>query len=202
MLDTVRAFAVLAVVVHHAWFVAGMPPLPLDLGFKTVWLGFACQGAALGVDIFFVLSGFLLSLIWHRAALWGSPRPSLARYFLRRFLRIVPPYWFMLLVMGLLMAGATIPWDAIGSSDGVKALAAHFFFVQHLFPSTSGGFAAVNGSLWTLTIEVLFYLTLPLLARAFVGDRWRIGLPLSVAFSLLWIWLSRHHLDGLTAHLL
>jgi peptidoglycan/LPS O-acetylase OafA/YrhL len=202
LLDTVRALAVLAVVVHHTWFVAGSPLVPVDLGPKTVHLAFAFQGLGLGVDIFFVLSGFLLSMPWHRAAIAGSPQPSLPRYFMRRFLRIVPPYWFMLMVMGLLMAGATIPWSAIGTHDGVKALVAHFFFVQYLFPSTSGGFATVNGSLWTLTIEMLFYITLPLLVLAFVNGRWRIGLPLSIAFSLLWVWLSWHRLDALVNHLL
>jgi peptidoglycan/LPS O-acetylase OafA/YrhL len=197
ILDTVRAFAVLAVVVHHTWYVAGSPPLPLDLGVKTISLGAALSGAGLGVDIFFVLSGFLLSMPWHRAFAKGAPRPNLSRYFLRRFLRIVPPYWFMLLVMGLLMAGTTIPWTAIGSSDGLEALLAHVFFVQYLFPSTSGGFAAVNGSVWTLTIEMIFYVTLPLLVLGFLGGRWRYGLPISIVFSLFWVWLSWHHLGGL-----
>lgn len=197
ILDTVRAFAVLAVVVHHTWYVAGSPALPVDLGVKTISLGFAFSGAGLGVDIFFVLSGFLLSMPWHRAELKGAPRPALGRYFLRRFLRIVPPYWFMLLVMGLLLAGTTIPWTAIGSSDGLEALLAHVFFVQYLFPATSGGFAAVNGSVWTLTIEMIFYIVLPLMVLGFVGRRWRYGLPVSIVFSLFWVWLAWHHLDGL-----
>lgn len=197
MLDTVRAFAVLAVVMHHTWYAAGSPALSIDLGVKTISLAAALSGAGLGVDIFFVLSGFLLSMPWHRAALSGGPKPSLGRYFLRRFLRIVPPYWFMLLVMGLLMAGTTIPWSAIGSSDGVDALLAHVFFVQYLFPSTSGGFAAVNGSVWTLTIEMIFYVVLPLMVLAFVGRRWRIGLPASIVFSLVWVWLAWHGLDRL-----
>lgn len=202
ILDTVRAFAVLAVVVHHTWYVAGSPLLPINLGFATVHLGYGLSGAGLGVDIFFVLSGFLLSMPWHRAALSGSSRPALGRYFLRRFLRIVPPYWFMLMVMGLLMAGATIPWSAIGGHDGVQALMAHVFFVQYLFPSTSGGFAAVNGSVWTLTIEMIFYVVLPLLVLGFVGRRWRIGLPVSIVFSLVWVWLSWHHLGPLVDYLL
>jgi peptidoglycan/LPS O-acetylase OafA/YrhL len=201
MLDTVRAFAVLAVVVHHTWYVAGSPPLPLTIGPKTISLAAGFQGAGLGVDIFFVLSGFLLSMPWHRAARDGKPRPDLGRYFTRRFLRIVPPYWFMLLVMLLLMGNATIPWPAVGGSDGVKAIIAHVFFVQYLFPTTSGGFAAVNGSLWTLTIEMLFYITLPVLIYAFLGRRWRWGLPISIAFSLLWVWLSWHHFGGLVGHL-
>jgi peptidoglycan/LPS O-acetylase OafA/YrhL len=201
ILDTVRAFAVLAVVMHHAWYVAGSPLLPIDLRFKTFSLGDALSGAGLGVDIFFVLSGFLLSMPWHRAALAGTRRPDLRRYFVRRFLRIVPPYWFMLFVMGVLMAGTTIPWAAIGSHDGVKALVAHFFFVQYLFPSTSGGFAAVNGSVWTLTIEMIFYVTLPILILGFTGRRWRFGLPISVAFSLLWVWLAWHHLGAWVDHL-
>lgn len=200
ILDSVRAFAVLAVVVHHTWFVAGSPPLLVDLGPQTISLGAAFQGAGLGVDIFFVLSGFLLSMPWHRADRDGTPRPAVRRYFTRRFLRIVPPYWFMLFVMLLLMGNATVPWPAMGGPDGVKAIVAHIFFAQYLFPTTSGGFAAVNGSVWTLTIEMLFYLTLPILIHAFVGRRWRWGLPVSIAVSLLWVWLSWHHLGGLVDH--
>jgi peptidoglycan/LPS O-acetylase OafA/YrhL len=201
ILDTVRAFAVLAVVVHHAWNVAGNAPLPVDLGFKTISLGAAFAGSSLGVDIFFVLSGFLLSMPWHRAALAGKPRPDLRRYFLRRFLRIVPPYWFMLMVMGLLMAGTTIPWTAIGTSEGLQSVLAHIFFAQYLFPVTSGGFAAVNGSVWTLTIEMIFYITLPVLVLAFTRQRWRVGLPASIVFSLIWVWLSWNHLGALVDHL-
>lgn len=201
LLDTVRAFAVFAVVVHHTWFVAGSPALPLDLGVHTLSLGFALEGAGLGVDIFFVLSGFLLSMPWHRAAIGAGQSPSIARYFVRRFLRIVPPYWFMLLVMLLLMAGTTIPWTAVGSPEGVKSIVTHVFFVQYLFPSTSGGFAAVNGSVWTLTIEMLFYITLPVLIYGFIKERWLIGLPVAIGFSLIWVWLSWHHLGALVDHL-
>jgi peptidoglycan/LPS O-acetylase OafA/YrhL len=82
----------------------------------------------------------------------------------------------------------------------VKSIFASFFFLQYLFPVTSGGFAAVNGSIWTLTIEMLFYVTLPVLIYAFIGKRWRVGLPISIAFSLLWVWLSWHHLGAIVNH--
>lgn len=201
ILDTVRAFAVFAVVIHHTWFAAGSPTLPLDVGVGTIYFGGALQGAGLGVDIFFVLSGFLLSMPWHRAAIGEGRPPTLSRYAIRRFLRIVPPYWFMLLVMLLLMTGSTIPWSAVSGPDGIKAIFAHIFFVQYLFPSTSGGFGGVNGSVWTLTIEMLFYITLPLLIYGFVKERWLITLPVAIGFSLLWVWLSWHSLGGLVDHL-
>jgi hypothetical protein len=50
MLDTVRAFAVLAVVLHHIWFVAGEPALNAVVLGHTFGFGGALQGAGLGVD--------------------------------------------------------------------------------------------------------------------------------------------------------
>jgi peptidoglycan/LPS O-acetylase OafA/YrhL len=199
-LDTVRATAVFCVFIHHTWYAAGSKPLNASpLGFD-ISFGDVLSGAGLGVDTFFVLSGLLLSMPWHRAAVHGRPRPSVRIYAIRRFLRIVPPYWFMLLLMLLLMTNATIPWEAVGGPDGVRQVIAHIFFVQYLFPISAGSFAAVNGSLWTLTIEMLFYVTLPVLVVAFVKGRWRIALPVSIVFSVGFAYLARTDMHGIVQY--
>ena len=52
-----------------------------------------------GVDVFFVLSGFLLALPFARHALGAGPRPHLGRYFRRRLLRVFPAYYAQLAIL-------------------------------------------------------------------------------------------------------
>ncbi len=84
-LDTLRAVGALAVMVTHTAFWAG------------AYTEFGAWGSLLarmdvGVAIFFVLSGFLLSRPWIARAHAGLPSPSVPRYFWKRFLRISPVY--------------------------------------------------------------------------------------------------------------
>lgn len=183
-LDAIRGLAVLMVFGHHAWALAGAPPMPLRVFGATWHMAPLFFGGGFGIDVFFVLSGFLLSHRWHANALRGGPRPSVRRYLRQRMRRIVPPYWFMLMMMLVLLTGTVIPWSAVGSPDGRKAVVAHLLFAQQLFPVTSAGFAGVNGSLWTLTIEMIFYLVLPAMMILFLGNRWRIYLPLACLVSV------------------
>src|SRR4051794_41795500 len=65
-----------------------------------------------GVALFFVLSGFLLYRPFVAARLDGRPAPSAGRYLRRRLLRILPPFWLALLVMGALgwISGVNGDW--------------------------------------------------------------------------------------------
>ncbi len=128
-----------------------------------------------GVPIFFVISGFLISASLDR-------NPDLRSYAINRFLRIYPALLASTLVTLLLMVffGARI-WQAIGSSGDSatfvvsKWLAAQFTVAQFYnpFPLKSNyGVGHLNGSLWTIPVELQFYLVLPILAVAL----WR-GMP-------------------------
>ncbi|MDH4147251.1 MAG: acyltransferase, partial [Acidimicrobiia bacterium] len=138
-----------------------------------------------------VLSGFLLALPWHRAELRGGHPPRLRDYLTRRFYRIVPPYWFCMATTLLLLTGGVINFGAVISRDGLWSILAHLSFTQQLFPVTTSGFEGVHGAVWTLTIEMIFYLALPVVIHAFLGRRWRWGLPAALAISLGWQWLAR-----------
>ena len=88
-LDSLRAIAVIGVMVHHFW-----PKGEILLGLTT---GF------LGVQLFFVLSGFLITGILLRArdvvsAGLQSTRTEIRRFYIRRFLRIFPLFYGMLAV--------------------------------------------------------------------------------------------------------
>jgi hypothetical protein len=129
----------------------------------------------LGVAIFFVLSGFVITSML-------SPRRMnlrfLGQFALRRMVRLDIPYWVnivLVLVMMRLAAG----FGAAQQSVSVAQLAAHLFYLQDLL-----GYRPISSVYWTLCFEIQFYLALALLlwAAQKVGARRRYFL---IAFVLL-----------------
>ena len=109
-----------------------------------------------GVDVFFVLSGFLLAV--HVIERLG--REALATvypsYLRDRILRVVPAYWAqiaILFVLALAATGSVPPWAG--------TVPMHLFFLQNFW---MGPHSAINGVYWTLPVEFAFYLILPFVA--------------------------------------
>jgi peptidoglycan/LPS O-acetylase OafA/YrhL len=135
-LDALRAFAV-CLVLHHHW--VGPPDLPTG---------------PIGVWIFFVLSGFLITriLLSARADTLHGNRHALLHFYGRRFLRIFPLYYFVL-ILGLFFSEALRrdwPW--------------YVTYLQNyrmIWASDPDGMFGVH--LWTLAVEEQFYLVWPLL---------------------------------------
>ncbi len=129
-LDSVRFFAFLGVFIFH---------------FDEHAFAYGC----LGVQLFFVLSGFLITrLLLHNES--GNLRHDLGIFYVRRTLRIFPLYYLVLVV--LLLAGQLPhPWW-------------HFFYLHNLLmflePYLTPG---VTGHFWSLAVEEQFYLLYPLL---------------------------------------
>ncbi len=145
-LQVLRALAASSVVVAHALHETGM--LAAATGRAAVdgsaWnLGF-------GVDIFFVLSGFIMT---HTAASEFGKSGASLRFFLRRCARVIPLYWLLTSVMLLGALGApSLLAVPIGSISHV--LASYFFIpsgrgVDEIRPVLALG--------WTLNYEMLFY---------------------------------------------
>ena len=88
-----------------------------------------------------------------------DPPPDGSRFYVRRFFRIAPAYYVCVGILALFFAQHAL----LFSPAGFKQLLALLTFTQWLWPTTSTNLN-VNGSLWTLTIEMILYLTLPLLA--------------------------------------
>lgn len=158
-IDALRAVAATAVVFHHMYtltffFVspayAAAHPQKLFPGWRVVE-GFGSWG----VDLFFLLSGFLLCDYFWRPA---GKRP-LRGYYVRRFFRIAPAYYANVALLFLFFANH----QALFSGPGVRQVAANASFLHWFFPSTSSSLN-VNGALWTLSIEVALYALMPLLA--------------------------------------
>ncbi len=195
-LDAIRGAAVLFVFGHHAHALAGAPSfgftIPLVNWYVAADLPF--RDGHIGVDVFFVLSGFLLSMSWIKAHRDGRPRPNIREYARKRVWRIGPPYWlcmgFVVFFLASGRPGALVPETSLASFTGLRSVAAHAVFAQQLFPFSAPGFGGINGSVWTLTLEAIFYLVLPLAMFAFVGRRWVWALPATLAFGFLYHWAA------------
>jgi len=112
----------------------------------------------LGVQLFFVISGFVLGLPFARHYLRGHKKPRPRAYFLRRVTRLEPPY----------ILAATVFFVARCFTGNVLDLLPHF--VATLFYSHSivyGVPSVIEGIFWSLEVEVQFYILAPLLAMLF-----------------------------------
>ncbi|HET7731065.1 MAG TPA: acyltransferase [Usitatibacter sp.] len=153
----------------------------------------------LGVDLFFLISGFLLMLPWYLHARSGQPAPAAGPFYARRFRRIAPAYYVQLAALFLvvipLLRGAdywkrdlyVIAWN----------VAAHGGFVHNTSPLTSGSMG-INGALWTLAVEAQYYLLLPLLAPLLVRAPLR-SAAIAFAVAIAWQHAARHGLEPIVA---
>ena len=129
------------------------------------WLA-ATFSSDLAVKAFFVVSGFLIFMSHERSSSLGS-------YASKRLRRIYPAYFtvIMLAALGLVLVSDLAPADYF-TMAWAKYVVANLTFLNFLQPTLPGVFeanrvAAINGALWTLKIEVMFYLSVPILAWLF-----------------------------------
>ncbi len=182
-IDRLRGLAVLAVVAFHFGEAAG------------------AHGGYVGVDIFFVISGFLITQIIQREMLAGSF--SFSTFYERRVRRLLPALYVMIAVTIPLSIHFLLPSERsgfFGSIAGAVTFTANIFFW-----SQSGYFdrSAVEKPLlhtWSLSVEEQFYLVLPVLIWAvlrFSGARAKLVLfsvvcGLAVASFASGLWLLRN----------
>lgn len=184
-IDGLRALAVLSVVIYH------VSPQSLPGGF-------------LGVDIFFVISGYLISLIVFREQSAGTF--SFADFYARRIRRIFPALAVVLL--------ATVVFGAFSLfADEYRRLGKHaasaiVFLLNFQLMGEAGYFDVASDSkpllhLWSLSVEEQFYLVWPVLLVMLGRLRWRIGVVIGIliAGSLAFaIYLANRNLDALYFH--
>jgi peptidoglycan/LPS O-acetylase OafA/YrhL len=160
-LDSLRFFAVLGVMVLHFW-----RPRP------EIWI-LRLNWGELGVRLFFVLSGFLITgiLLGCRELAERQPERRLflvRQFYIRRFLRIFPLYYLVLLVLvvaDITPARELWPW--------LFSYTTNIWVWQHLtWPEKVGHF-------WTLAVEEQFYLVWPWLVL-FLRRRWLVPLLLGL----------------------
>ncbi len=176
--DGLRAIAVLPVVLFHS--------------------GLGCSGGFVGVDVFYVISGFLITKIIYDLVV--ERRFSFADFYDRRIRRLFPALFILLLAVTL--------WSVIHliSSDledyGGSLFAAAIYGSNIYFYETTAYFneAAATKPLlhtWSLAIEEQFYILVPFLLIAlvrFVDSRWHVPLllVLSAISFVLCLWMTSH----------
>lgn len=143
-LDTMRAVGAFSVVGTHTSFWAG--------AYSSGLIGVATQRLEVGVAIFFVLSGFLLGRPFLQTMQTGERHDSMPRYFWKRALRIVPVY-VLCVIAALVMITEN---RSLGFSRWIQNLTLTDLYASDSLPQ---GLT----QMWSLSTEVAFYLTLPLL---------------------------------------
>lgn len=141
-LDGIRGFAVLSVVVCHLAYFNPASPLQ-NILFSFTKAGF------LGVPMFFVLSGFLISY----TVLKSQEKFNVRAYISRRAAKILPPFLISLVVFSLL----ALLWKE-PQNIWLSALA----YLLTL-PNFTGGWDDINGVYWSLMVEIHFYIVFPIL---------------------------------------
>ena len=178
--DTIRLLAASQVVVTHA---------ASDLGaVLPKWLSFL--GYFPGVPIFFIVSGFLISASFERA-------PSIKQYAINRILRIYPALWTCLIVSIFIALISEVNFQPIPFSLWLLAQVSIFQFYNPEF-LRGFGVGVLNGSLWTIPVELQFYIVLPflmLLARR-RPNRTRVWAGGILIVSLLLMILTRELLSA------
>lgn len=105
-----------------------------------------------GVEIFFVLSGFIIAHSVRDARITGR---YLGNFAVRRSLRLDPPYWAAILFAVVMASVSAKVVHKQYTVPGIEDLIAHVTYTQVIL-----GFPEINGVFWTLTYEVQFYLVL------------------------------------------
>lgn len=149
-MDIVRYILAVSVIIAH-----------FNIVFDSDFYWPISSGTAVGV--FFGFSGFLVYASYLRHNNFRS-------YFFSRARRILPAYWLVVVTSAIMLCGVSSlnPVAYFSDSSFLKYLVANLSFLNFLQPDLPGVFTdhnvtAVNGSLWTLKVEWMLYLSLPLI---------------------------------------
>lgn len=172
LIDILRGFAALSVVVYHV--IAHFEWTGFPIAFPLVWFRIGW----IGVDLFFVISGFVIALSAF-ARLRSGGTVGFHRGFARaRLARIVPLYYLTCLIFL-----AFIQPELWFTADIVPQLLTHALFVHSWFIDHQG---AINGVNWSVAVEMQFYVLMLLIAPWLRRAHWAVILVGGVAVAWAW----------------
>src|SRR4051794_5052326 len=178
--DLIRLLAALQVLYEHAVGWLKLPNIPLPWRWPLGW----ALGLFPGVAVFFVISGFLVT----RSFL--DSRSGTAGYFARRALRIYPGLWvhFVVILAMLAVAGA-LPLSQLTGGTFWRWVAIAFTMGSDFFGNLYGGVpfdysgfyrGFPSGVLWTISVELGFYLLVPIVFASVIRRRGLVWLSMIV----------------------
>lgn len=196
--DLIRLLAALQVLYIHAASWLKLPDIPFPWSWPLRLFS--------GVPVFFVISGFLVT----RSFL--DSRSGTAGYFARRALRIYPGLWvhFVVILTMLAVAGA-LPLSQLAGGTFWRWVAVAFVMGSDFFGNLYGGMPFdysgyyrwfPSGVLWTISVELGFYLLTPLVFAAPLRRRGLVWLSILIfaAVSLWAAWINKAWLKGFPSH--
>jgi peptidoglycan/LPS O-acetylase OafA/YrhL len=178
-IDGLRFFAIASVILYHLNFVLTkntprfFTPIPnpdaaqaFGPGAAGHPLWSALEQGWFGVPLFFAISGFVLGLPFARQYQGTGPAVSLHRYFLRRLTRLEPPYLINLVLL-------TTVWLVVKHRPAADVLPHALASAAYIHNIVYLGRDPISSVIWSLEVEVQFYILAPLLTMVFlVHGRW------------------------------
>jgi peptidoglycan/LPS O-acetylase OafA/YrhL len=177
-----RGLAALMVILYHS----ALASPEVALGPLTALI----RRGYLFVDIFFLLSGFIL-MRRYGDSLARPSRDILRHFWQRRFLRIYPPYivWLALAILVWFLINSRGNGPQQDSGDHLAAILLHITMLQSLLALE----IQYNVPLWSIAVEMAAYIVLPLFAMAAVRtSRMGIGVLVVIFLAAVWLFIQRH----------
>lgn len=183
-INLLRGFAAISVVIYHFIDVIKWNEFPSSgalLWFRAGWMA---------VDLFFVISGFVvgLAIYFDINSTDKSPIKSYRKkFFINRFVRIIPLYFLTNLVV-LIFINPNLIFDHL-----LKNIFLHIFFLQNFFPEYRG---ILNGVTWSLVPELQFYAILLFFSPWLL----RVRIYYLIAIFVATAWIARYGITMMFPH--
>lgn len=169
-LDGVRAIAITFVVWFHFWQQSWLTPCIIMPQWVNTYLGIRqiniepfVRGGYIFVDLLILLSAVCNFYPYARSIALNEPWPDTKTFYKKRFMRIVPSYLLAVMIM-FIMAVAENKYFNTGLM--IKDIVAHLLFIKPFFKDLMM-YSPINAVLWTVQVEMLYYILMPWLALLF-----------------------------------
>jgi len=164
VIDGLRFIAISSVFLYHLCGYVEVKVFGVAAGDLRMndWLGLLLDRGWFGVNLFFVLSGFIIAIPFasHRLGPNGGERVSLKKYYLRRITRLEPPYIIHIVICFVLLM--------LVKDKTFGELWRHFLATLiYSHNIVYGGISIITAVTWSLEIEIQFYFIAPLIAAIF-----------------------------------